>query len=212
MFVERDLDDTVIRPVRALLHDETEDLSDTIISGEVAARRNNAERSTDVKPSSGVEQGVSPRPDRRQPESSHVPQSPQAPPATQALPRYGFRVNTSEPVGLDRPAYVGRRPSLPRVVGTMPPRMITVPSPLGEVSGTHLELHMQGAMVIATDLRSTNGTSVSIPGAVPVRLRQNDSIVVSPGTLIEIGDNNVIEILSMRRTHPSNQNSGVAHP
>jgi hypothetical protein len=123
---------------------------------------------------------------------------------------FGFVVNSYAPIGLDRPAYVGRNPTPPRIPDGARPRLVKVPSPLGEVSSTHLELRAHGTTVIATDLKSTNGTSVRIPGSAPVRLRQSESIVVSDGSLIEIGDGNVIQIVSMRRAHPSGENPGAA--
>jgi hypothetical protein len=49
-----------------------------------------------------------------------------------------------------------------------------------------------------TDLKSTNGSIVMVPGAVPRKLRQGESVVVSPGTLVDIGDDNVLQILPMR--------------
>jgi hypothetical protein len=64
-------------------------------------------------------------------------------------------------------------------------------------------------MVIVTDLRSTNGTQVRLPGSAPTRLRQGESIVVTPGSTIEIGDGNVIEIHSLRRAHPSDPHLGA---
>jgi hypothetical protein len=102
-------------------------------------------------------------------------------------------------------------PSPPRIAVGGRPRLVRVPSPLGEVSSTHLELRQEGAMVIATDLRSTNGTRVRLPGAAPVRLRQGESIVVTPGSLIEIGDGNVIEVQSLRRAYPSDAHLGATH-
>lgn len=121
---------------------------------------------------------------------------------------YHFVVNAHQPIGLDRAAYIGRRPSPPRVsLGGMP-RLVRVPSALGEVSATHLELRQQGTMVIVTDLRSTNGTTIRIPGAAPMRLRQGESAVVAPGSIIEIGDGNVIEVLPMQRARPSGQPFG----
>lgn len=112
---------------------------------------------------------------------------------------YRFVVNVHDPIGLDRPAYIGRRPSAPRITHGGRPRLVRVPSPRGEVSGTHVELRQQGAMVIVTDLKSTNGTTVSVAGSTPVRLRQGESVVVFPGSIIEIGDTNVIEILPIER-------------
>lgn len=124
---------------------------------------------------------------------------------------YGFVVNSHQPIALDRPAYLGRKPSAPRITSGSRPRLVRVPSPLGEVSSTHLELRQVGAMVVATDLGSTNGTQVRLPGSAPVRLRQGESIVVTPGSLIEIGDGNVIEIHSLRRAYPSDPDLGATH-
>jgi FHA domain len=112
---------------------------------------------------------------------------------------FSFRVNTHAPIPLDVPAFVGRRPILPRVPGVVAPRLVRVPSPLQEVSGTHLEVSQQGSSVVVTDLKSTNGTIVRMPGVPPLKLRQGESVVVLPGTLVDIGDGNVLEILPMRR-------------
>ncbi len=75
-----------------------------------------------------------------------------------------------------------------------------VASPRREVSASHIELRQLGGSVIVTDLRSTNGSVVMLPGSVPRKLRQGESLVVQPGTLVDIGDDNVIQILPMQRT------------
>jgi pSer/pThr/pTyr-binding forkhead associated (FHA) protein len=69
------------------------------------------------------------------------------------------------------------------------------------VSASHLEIRQLGASVVVTDLRSTNGSVVAVPGSAPHTLRQGESMVVTPGTLVDIGDGNVIEILPLQR-HP----------
>ncbi len=129
-------------------------------------------------------------------ENVHVPPAAARTDLLSTLPTsYGFRVNAHEAIGLDAPALIGRHPSLPRIMAGRPPRLVRVPSPLREVSGTHLELRQQGALVIVTDLRSTNGTVVTVPGRDPVKLRQGESVVVTPGTVVDIGDGNLVEIL-----------------
>lgn len=115
-----------------------------------------------------------------------------------------FRVNTHEPISLDKPALLGRKPVAPRIPTGRPPRLVRVPSPRREVSGTHLELSQHGNRVVVTDLRSTNGTLVTIPGAETLKLRQGESVVVSTGTVVDIGDGNVVEILPVPRIVPSN--------
>jgi hypothetical protein len=118
----------------------------------------------------------------------------------ESTPRYGFRVGRSDrTVLLDAPAYVGRAPSSPRIQNGLMPKLVRVPSPNGEVSGTHLELRQLGTSVVVTDLRSTNGSTVSVPGSLPRSLRQGESMVVTPGTLVDIGDGNIIEILPLQR-------------
>lgn len=119
-----------------------------------------------------------------------------APPAVPAASTsHGFRIGDRAVVTLDVPALIGRRPTAPRVPGAVFPRLVRVASPLNEVSSTHVELRQEGNSVIVTDLRSTNGTVVRMPGSRPVKLRQGESLVVRAGTQVDIGDGNVLEII-----------------
>ncbi|WP_286279471.1 FHA domain-containing protein [Naasia aerilata] len=111
---------------------------------------------------------------------------------------YCFRIGNGQVYRLDTPVYIGRKPSSPRIVTGTLPRLLRIASPSMEVSSTHVELRQEGTSVVVTDMRSTNGTFVSQPGATPIKLRQGESMVVSPGTLVDIGDGNVIEILPIR--------------
>jgi pSer/pThr/pTyr-binding forkhead associated (FHA) protein len=120
------------------------------------------------------------------------------PPAPRAAQFYGFRVGSSAIILLDAVVYIGRKPSSPRVVRGGMPRLVRVPSPTSEVSSTHLELRQLGKSVVVTDMRSTNGTTIGVPGLPVRRLRQGESLVVTPGTLIDIGDRIVIEILPLQ--------------
>ncbi|MGL4338992.1 MAG: FHA domain-containing protein [Rhodoglobus sp.] len=113
---------------------------------------------------------------------------------------YRFRVgDQGEPVALDRPVRLGRRPMNPRILPNITPVLLRVSSPKNEVSGTHLELRQVGSSVVVTDLHSTNGSVVMLPGSIPRKLRQGESVVVSPGTLVDIGDENILYILAMQR-------------
>lgn len=113
---------------------------------------------------------------------------------------YSFRIGAlKEPIALDRPVRIGRRPSSPRILVGAPPRLVRVVSPRHEVSATHVELRQTGATVVVTDLRSTNGTTVLLPGSPPRKLLQGESVVVSPGTLVDIGDDNILQILPLDR-------------
>ncbi|RKR73810.1 FHA domain-containing protein [Frondihabitans australicus] len=108
---------------------------------------------------------------------------------------------------LDAPLIVGRRPSPPRIVRGAVPRLAAVPSARGEVSATHVDIRQEGTAVVVTDMRSTNGTRVVIPGRLPVALRQGESIVVLAGTIVDIGDGNHLEILPLNRLVPQEESA-----
>ena len=117
---------------------------------------------------------------------------------------YRFRIGRTV-IWLDAVSYVGRRPSSPRIIYGQMPRLVRVPSPKQEVSSTHIELRQLGASVVLTDMRSTNGSIVFPPGGSPRKLRQGESVVATPGTLVDIGDGNVIEILPLETRPISGQ-------
>lgn len=128
------------------------------------------------------------------------PVSVDLPPVPAALrPHYRIRVGEGDPVDLDRPVHLGRRPRLTRVPSAVQPRLVAVESPDGGISATHLELREQGAAIVATDMRTLNGSEVRVPGS-PVRtLRRGESVVVTPGTRIDLGEGVVVEILNPGR-------------
>lgn len=99
-----------------------------------------------------------------------------------------IRIGTHEPIPLDVPAYIGRRPSAPRITGGRLPRLVMVPSPAREISATHVEIRQEGATVVVTDLGSTNGTVITHPRGAPVTLRQGESVVLVSGSVVDIGD------------------------
>jgi hypothetical protein len=116
--------------------------------------------------------------------------------------QYGVRLHpTGDIIPLDSTVFFGRRPSTPRISNGELPTLVRVDSPVQEVSGTHLEVRQIGSSVVVTDLKSTNGSRVSVPGRESRTLRGGDAMVVSPGTRVDIGDGNVLEILSLTRLH-----------
>lgn len=92
----------------------------------------------------------------------------------------------------DRPLVVGRAPSVPRGHRGGTPELITVPSPLQEVSSTHVEFRagtgIDHGSVVVTDLGSTNGTVVVEPGGPPEDLRPGTPVAVRPGAAVDLGD------------------------
>ncbi|QCR43672.1 hypothetical protein C1N91_09130 [Curtobacterium sp. SGAir0471] len=165
--------DTVIRPVRGVGPGPGPVADDTVL-------RDRPGRPTPTGTPGGA------------PPSAAVPRSDEQP-VRRRTPsvRIGGRT-----VRLDRPLVVGRRPAAPRVVVDDGPVLVPVPSPSGQVSSSHLLVHAAGEAAVVEDLRSTNGTVVRPPGAAPFRMAAGASIVVLTGTLVEIGDGNVVEVLS----------------
>jgi hypothetical protein len=120
---------------------------------------------------------------------------------TPPQPRRPYRVKMADGVvvSLDLTVYLGRRPSVPRIASDRRVRLVAVPSVKKEVSATHLELRQTGEAVVATDMRSTNGSTIIVPGSKPRTLLRGESAVVTPGTLIDLGDGNMLELLSPDR-------------
>ncbi|MFB2598320.1 FHA domain-containing protein [Herbiconiux sp. P17] len=117
---------------------------------------------------------------------------------------YELRVGDRPVLELTGAVVIGRRPQARRSADrpfTLAPAqaLITVDSPAQEVSANHVEIALSGRTVVVTDLRSTNGTTVRLPGRPAVRLRQGDSVVASGSAIVEIGDGNVIHISSRDR-------------
>lgn len=112
-------------------------------------------------------------------------------------PNLAVRVGGDDAVPIDRPILIGRRPALPRVPDRIYPHLITVSSPTNAISSTHLEIRIEGRSVVATDLRSTNGTVVSAGHGGRRRLRPGESVVVGPTTCLDIGDGTIVEIVAM---------------
>jgi hypothetical protein len=130
----------------------------------------------------------------------------------ETVPIYDVRIGAQPPLELTGAIVIGRKPQPRRSVDvlgrpavvTAAQALITVDSPAQEVSANHVEIALSGRTVVVTDLRSTNGTTVRLPGRPPVRLRQGDSVVASGSAIVEIGDGNVIHISSRDRG-----NSGI---
>lgn len=131
------------------------------------------------------------------------PKVPELPPVPAALrPRHRVRVGLAEAVELDRPVLIGRNPRPARVASGAAPRLVTVPSADGGISATHLELREQGAIVVATDMRTLNGSEVRVPGSPVQALQRGASVVVTPGTRIDLGEGIVVEVLGPERLPP----------
>ena len=108
---------------------------------------------------------------------------------------YGFRLATGEEVRLDAVYRIGRSPRPRRIQSGELLELIVVVSTTALVSANHLEIRQDGDAVVVTDLGSTNGTMVHFPLGRTQRMRTGASLTVLPGTTVDIGDGNLIEIL-----------------
>ncbi|WP_284300823.1 hypothetical protein [Homoserinibacter gongjuensis] len=94
------------------------------------------------------------------------PVVPETPPLPAALrPHHRVRVGAADPIELDRPVHIGRRPRPVRVPVPAAPRLVTVASPDGGISSTHLELREQGS----PSSRPICARSTAVRYACPVR-------------------------------------------
>ena len=107
-------------------------------------------------------------------------------------------VSDGQEVEVDGAVLVGRAPEARRFSAPGQPRLVTVPSPLHEISSTHLEVRPgsgadQGSAVV-TDLGSTNGTVLVQPGLGPEELRPGIPVQLIPGAVINLGDGVTIRV------------------
>jgi len=122
-------------------------------------------------------------PAEQAPSSTTPPLAPPRPPAPGRI-----RVSTGQVLLLDRTVVIGRRPRSTRVSGTDLPHLVAVDSPQQDISRSHVELRVEGESIVATDLRTTNGTTLLRAGSDPVRLHPGEATVVIPGDVLDLGD------------------------
>jgi len=84
---------------------------------------------------------------------------------------------------------------LPRIAAEPLLTLVAVASPGSLVSATHVDIRQVGDVIVVTDTGSRNGTIVVSAEGRRERLRPGDSRTVLPGTTIDIGDDNIIEII-----------------
>lgn len=118
--------------------------------------------------------------------------SPLAPPRPPAPGQ--VRLSTGQVVMLDRTVVIGRRPRSTRVSGTDLPHLVAVDSPQQDISRSHVELRVEGESIVATDLRTTNGTTLLRAGSEPMRLHPGEGSVVVPGDVLDLGDGITVAI------------------
>jgi hypothetical protein len=107
------------------------------------------------------------------------------PPPVQASPVLVLPTGVKQQ--LDSPLVLGRAPSISGVPAGELPRLVPLAGGDQDLSRNHARVELQGGTVVVTDLHSKNGTTVTLPGSGPVRLRGGDPTPVIAGTVIELG-------------------------
>ena len=197
--MEPDLDDTRLSVPRVPAVAPEVDLDDTVARSAVAAP---PDRDEPVAPPPLVEP---PEPEPRDVPLFLEPVLPAGTGELASAPEgAAFRAVLPDgtEVPIDVTIYVGRRPSVPRIHTGPAPRLVTVPSPERELSATHLELRVVGGALVASDMRSTNGTVVQLPGAAPRTLIRGESAVIVAGTRIDLGEGVLLDILPAHDEEP----------
>ena len=100
-----------------------------------------------------------------------------------------LRVSTGGLVPLDRGVLLGRSP---KVNADLPPssrpHLVRLASRDNDISRNHAEVILEGWHVLVRDLGSTNGTTVTLPGQEPVRLRPTEDFGIEPGAVVTLAD------------------------
>ncbi|GAA2521414.1 FHA domain-containing protein [Rarobacter incanus] len=91
-------------------------------------------------------------------------------------------------VELDRPVIVGRAPIDPRSEYAPQPHLVAFDSPGRGISRTHAMIEQGINCAVVTDLNSTNGVEVLIPGRGKQRLAAGVPLSVPAGTVVDIGE------------------------
>ncbi|MDP2772804.1 MAG: hypothetical protein Q8O61_04530 [Nocardioides sp.] len=125
-----------------------------------------------------------------------IPGQPPAPSVTRPVAQ--LVISSGETVEVDRVVLIGRAPEARRFTATEQPRLVTVPSPLHEISSTHVEVRpgagADHGSAVVTDMGSTNGTVVVQPGLGPEDLKPGIAVQLIPGAIINLGDGVTIQV------------------
>jgi hypothetical protein len=101
-----------------------------------------------------------------------------------------LRLSTGDTITLDRDVVMGRNPRADFTGddGEERPHVVKLPSADGEISRTHLRVTLDGWHVLVTDLNSTNGTLITLPGRDPEQLRRGETVPIRLGTVVTLTD------------------------
>ncbi len=101
-----------------------------------------------------------------------------------------LRLSLGDVIALDRGVVMGRSPrtDFAGLNGEERPHVVKLPSADGDISRTHLRITLDGWHVLVTDLNSTNGTLLTLPGHEPQQLRPGEPVPMQPGTVVTLAE------------------------
>ena len=98
-----------------------------------------------------------------------------------------LRLPTGEAVPFDRGVVLGRKP-VPVNPNAPLPHLVAVPQEASFVSRMHVQIELDGWLLICRDLGSRGGTTLAMPGRAPERLRPMEPHVLEPGCKVSLAD------------------------
>jgi pSer/pThr/pTyr-binding forkhead associated (FHA) protein len=101
-----------------------------------------------------------------------------------------LRLSLGDVIALDRGVVMGRSPrtDFAGLDGEERPHVVKLPSADGDISRTHLRITLDGWHVLVTDLNSTNGTLLTLPGHEPQQLRPGEPVPMQPGSVVMLAE------------------------
>lgn len=104
-----------------------------------------------------------------------------------------LRLSLGDVISLDRGVVMGRNPrtdvaDIAGLDGEERPHIVKLSAADGDVSRTHLSVSLDGWQVLVTDLNSTNGTIVTLPGRDPQQLQPGEPTPIRPGTVVTLAE------------------------
>lgn len=112
----------------------------------------------------------------------------QAPTLTPRPPLGVLQLSTGDLITLDRGVLMGRAPTPADGADSDRPHVVRLASPSGDISRNHVEVRLADWTVLVADLGSTNGTTVTVHGKPPQRLRPHEPVAIEPGTVVSLAD------------------------
>ena len=97
-------------------------------------------------------------------------------------------LSTGDEAILDRTVIIGRRPRATRVPGNQMPHLLAVPSPLQDISRSHVEIRVEGSHILAQDLDTTNGTILRRVDEPPIRLHPGEATMIANHDVLDLGE------------------------